>query len=376
LTRGLLPPSKSQFSVPAAILILLAASIIIAQGSRMSTDGLPERFRSQPATQGDYEIQIQPNQFLITRGANATPSVVFTPVNGFVGDLNLTTTINPSGPTSPQVALNVSGLRISYVLRWPISISTANTTEFGLYNITLTGTSGAISHSATATVGVTSGTIPSNGAELIYEGHFNTIAYPGNSTTLISTFEALGYARIGIRSLTVRIDFGIFQNTCIGLTCNDYMVVLNPYDERSYSLTIQVPSNTSIGIHAVTATISWDVGSTPAPDILAHGNLTVYSRPTPQPRPHTITIGELVSNVTNLVKGLALVFAPIVGGVAAFVLLVIGLLHRIERREEETGAGTSIATRTLLSPGTTTRCPSCGSTVFGARYCPRCGQPT
>jgi hypothetical protein len=225
---------------------------------------------AQSGTQPDFMIQIEPAQFLMKNGTSADPGLVFTLLNGFVGNVTLSATVSPIKLSDPNVSFNPSTVKLNASLPgsplYAMKVNTTNMTESGVYTITVIGSSASIIHSANATVGVTSVFVPANGADLLYRGHFTTVAYVGSSTTLNSTFEDLGYVPIGITKLTVSFSFGAFQvdQSCspssdpLITICISLYVHLDPYQEKTTALTIRIPSNTRAGNYSATVTVNWE----------------------------------------------------------------------------------------------------------------------
>jgi len=106
----------------------------------------------------DFTISASPLALQINQGAGAKSTVTLTSVNGFVGTVNLSTTVFPSGPNAsipPNIMLG-SGDSNSTVL----TITTTSTTTPGFYNATVTGTSGSLTHSVVVSVQVINPTAP------------------------------------------------------------------------------------------------------------------------------------------------------------------------------------------------------------------------
>ncbi len=96
----------------------------------------------------DYSLSVSPASQSVVQGASTTYTVTITPTNGFTGSVSLSVSGLPSGAAgsfSPNPATTTSTL----------SVTTATTTPTGSFALTITGTSGTLSHTASATLVVT-----------------------------------------------------------------------------------------------------------------------------------------------------------------------------------------------------------------------------
>ena len=318
----------------------------------------------QQAVQPDFQMQIEPDQFLMRSSTGATPSIVFTPIYGFAGNVTLSAYVSPAKPSAPTISYLPASIKLNASIpgspAYSMGINTTLTTPLGLYTVTVLGVSGSISHTASATIGVTDVFVPSNGAELVYMGNFTGAAYAGRPTTLNNTFEDLGYVTVGVWNVTVSLSFGIFRDTGGTYT-------LNPYQEKTTSLTFGIPSDISPGNYSVTVTIRWllepyTIYQTSGPDLLTYGSIIVYSTaPGPAGLPS--------------LNGLPTVFLAIVGGVVASAAIMFVLLSVMERRRKDSFRRLSATSGTIQPMTVAKSCGSCGTTVIESRFCPKCGSP-
>jgi uncharacterized membrane protein len=87
----------------------------------------------------DFALSVSPESRTVTAGTSATYSVTVTPSNGFSGTVAFGTTGLPSGAT-PDFSGSTLG------------VTTTSALAAGTYPFTITGTSGSLSHSASATL--------------------------------------------------------------------------------------------------------------------------------------------------------------------------------------------------------------------------------
>ena len=102
----------------------------------------------------DFALSATPGSRSVAQGSGATYTVSSTPVNGFNGSVTLSLSGLPSGASGNFNPTSVSSPGSS-----TLTVSTASTTPIGSYILTIRGLSGSLSHSANATLAVTS-TVP------------------------------------------------------------------------------------------------------------------------------------------------------------------------------------------------------------------------
>jgi hypothetical protein len=228
--------------------------------------------------------------------------------------------------------------------------------------------------------------VPSNSADLLYKAQFTTIAYVGASTILESNFEDLGYASIGITSLNVSLDFGLYEHhhdttsDCIRISpgigqgvgpCVTLpFLTIQPYQETSFPLTIQIPNNTDVGDHPVTATVSWKLspyilGYDPPSKLVAHGDLIVYSKPS----------NSTPNYAPNILNGFLRFLPPIIGGSAIIVVLAVGLILWNGKKSARRNQGMLEYVASAKQSLNQKTCANCGvPAAFDARFCGNCGH--
>jgi hypothetical protein len=103
----------------------------------------------------DYSLKASPSALTVTAGNTAIYTSTVTPVNGFAGNVTLAASGLPSGATASFSPVSISGAGSS-----TLSIATSLSTPSGAYPITITGTSGSLSHSAT--INLTIAPVPVN----------------------------------------------------------------------------------------------------------------------------------------------------------------------------------------------------------------------
>ncbi len=126
--------------------------------------------QAPPAT-GDFSLSISPATLNIAIGASGSLNVSVQSLNGFSGAVAITVSISPN---TPSITANPASVTLASGGTGSSTVTVATTsgglygnpTPNGAYTVTVTGTSGAITHTQTATanVGTSSSNQPSNNA--------------------------------------------------------------------------------------------------------------------------------------------------------------------------------------------------------------------
>jgi dockerin type I repeat protein len=103
----------------------------------------------------DFSLSANPNDLAVAQASSTSSSIIVNSLGGFAGTVTLSATTTPSsGPAlslSPSSVSVTAGCSCSSAL----TITTIQTTPPGLYNVTVTGTSGSLSHSTLLQAAVT-----------------------------------------------------------------------------------------------------------------------------------------------------------------------------------------------------------------------------
>jgi regulation of enolase protein 1 (concanavalin A-like superfamily) len=96
----------------------------------------------------DFTLTATPSSQTVTVGAGTSYTANVGSLNGFSGTVSLSVSGLPTGATGSFSPTSISGGSGSSTL----SVATASTTPAGTYTLTITGTSGSLSHAATVTL--------------------------------------------------------------------------------------------------------------------------------------------------------------------------------------------------------------------------------
>jgi PKD repeat protein len=95
----------------------------------------------------DFTITVSPTKRQIQRGSSTSYTISVTPTNGFTGQVTLSVSGQPSGTTT---SFSPNPLNVSAPASSTLSIGTSSTTPRGNNTLTITASSGTITHTATA----------------------------------------------------------------------------------------------------------------------------------------------------------------------------------------------------------------------------------
>jgi len=208
----------------------------------------------------DFALSAFPAQVFVGQGSSGTSSVIIQSLNNFIGSVNLSATISPSGPTW-SFTQNLISLMANQTRASRIIISTNTATALGNYTLNISGKTGSLSHPVTLFITV----VPD----------FSITANPESSTILpgarISstiTLTSKGFAgTISLSSFTTPTPL-----TGPELFLNESFLTLSAGGSARAVLTVYTFLSTSPGNYTITVTATSGVLSHSATitlDILA-----------------------------------------------------------------------------------------------------------
>jgi hypothetical protein len=127
--------------------------VTVVQGGTL----LPETVQESTGVWGDFAMTISSSAVTVLRDSLALVQVTLKSMDSFFGSISISSTISPMRKSSP-IAIFMSSTNIflppgtSTTLL--VEIATTQTTTFGTYTFTITGTAGALSHSTELTIKV------------------------------------------------------------------------------------------------------------------------------------------------------------------------------------------------------------------------------
>jgi len=251
-----------------------------------------------PAPPFDFSISASPTQQTVTPGASTTYSITVGLVSGT--SQNVVLAVSGSVPSGVSTSLNPTSGSPSF--NSILSISTMSSAAPGQYAITITGTAGTITH--TATITLTIGQAPD----------FRIDVSPPTQTVTQGQTTSYSVHVVGLNGFNSQVSLGI-----AGLPAGVGGVFSVPSSLPDYSstLTVTVPSNSPTGSFTVTITGSGGGITRVANVILAINPTQTQSQTQSQATITTTTMPLTQGGLFETLQQNSLII------IAALVLLVI-----------------------------------------------------
>jgi PKD repeat protein len=99
----------------------------------------------------DFAVSATPAKQVVVRGGTTSYTVTVTPLNGFLGTVDLAVSGLPSGTTG---SFSPTSITVPPTGASALAVTTSSTMKAGSYTLTITGTSGGLSHSTTVVLQV------------------------------------------------------------------------------------------------------------------------------------------------------------------------------------------------------------------------------
>jgi hypothetical protein len=176
----------------------------------------------------------------MTAGNSATSTITVTPLNGFAGNVALSCAGLPTGVNCSFDPASITGGSDTSTL----TVSTASSLAGGSYPIIVTGVSGSISHIATLTLTVETGTAPD--FQISATAASPATVTPGNSaTSTVTVAEVNGFNS----AVALTCDSGVS-----GVSCSLNPTSVTPSGSTSPTSTLTLNTTTAAmpGTHSVT----------------------------------------------------------------------------------------------------------------------------
>lgn len=229
----------------------------------------------------DYSISATPSSQTVTQGNSTSYAATITPLNGFTGAVNMSVSGLPAGATGSFIAASAVNAR-----NWALAITTATTTPAGTYTLTITGTSGSLSHSTTVTL-----IVPGPPDFSIAATPGSQTVTPGNNATYTTSIGALNGFTATVTPSVSGLPAGAtasFSPASVTGSGSSTLTVTTASSTPTgtYTLTITGTSGTLSHTAAVTLVVAipdFSVSATPVSRTVTQGSNTTY----------TTTIGAL-----------------------------------------------------------------------------------
>ena len=220
----------------------------------------------------------------VTAGNPATSTITITPLNGFTGTVTLSCSGVPTGASCSFSPTSITGGAGNSTL----TVNTSSTLAGGSYPMTVTGMSGSISHAATLTLEVESGTNPD--FQISSTTTSPASVAPGSSATSTVTIAPLNGFNSPVALTCSSVSSGV---TC-GL--NPTSVTPSGSTNPTSTLTINTTAAVAPGSYAITitATSGSTVHGTSVTLTVAQPDFTIGTAPE-SPNTQTVKAGQTAS---------------------------------------------------------------------------------
>src|SRR6266581_3673919 len=185
-----------------------------------------------------------PSSLTVTSGSATTSAVTLTILNGFAGTVNLGPSASPSGLT---VSLSPTSLTLTSG-GTSTSTLTVSSSTVGTYTVTITGTSGSLSHQVTISVSV----VASSGFSVT--ANPSTVSFQSGS----NASSTINLTSLGNFSGNVNLTESVTPSTGLTVSCNPASVFVSSGSSANSTCTItsSTPNTYTVTITASSGSLS------------------------------------------------------------------------------------------------------------------------
>jgi hypothetical protein len=201
----------------------------------LGTDGVNSHAVAVTLTVGtapDFALTASPASVTVAQGSSATTTATVAPSNGFSGTVNLSVTGLPAGASAQFMPASITGGSGTSTL----TISTTMATPGGSYPLTLTGTSGSLTHSTPMTLVVTtSGVFINSGGPAVSPFVADTDFAGGSTINHANTIDLSGVTNPAPMAVYQTARIGNFTYTIGGFAAASSHTVRLHFAETFFS---------------------------------------------------------------------------------------------------------------------------------------------
>jgi hypothetical protein len=263
-----------------------------------------------PVAVADFGIAVTPGSQTVTAGNSTTYSVAVNAINAFAGTVALSAAGLPAGATASFSPAAIAGSGSS-----TLTVTTTGSTPAGSPVLTLTGTSGSLTHSAAATLVV----------NLVPLADFTIAATPGSQTVTAgnSTTYAVAVNAINAFAGTVALSAAglpagataSFSPAAITGSGNSNMTVTTTGSTPAGTVTLSLKGTSGSLTHSAAATLvvsaapvaDFTIAATPGSQTVTAGNPATYAVAV---NAVNAFAGTVALSVTGLPAGATASFSP------------------------------------------------------------------
>jgi hypothetical protein len=223
----------------------------------------------------DFSVSATPNSHTVAQGSNTTYTTTISPLNGFTDTVSLNVSGLPAGATASFVPASAVNPRT-----WALIVSTATTTAAGTYALTITGTSGTLSHSTTVTM-----IIPGPPDFSLSASPSSQTVTPGNNAIYTASISALNGFTNTVNMSASGLPTGAtanFNPTSVTGSGNSPLTISTAATTPTGTYTLTI-TGTSGGLsHSTTVTLvvvtpDFSISATPGSQTVIPGNNAIYT---------------------------------------------------------------------------------------------------
>ncbi len=163
----------------------------------------------------DFSLLARPSSQTVNAGGNTSYTISTSALNGFSGSVGMSLSGLPAGASASFSPTSISGAGSTTVV-----VTTSSTaTPAGSYSLTITGVSGSLTHSTTATLVVSVPPTSGTGSVTISGSEQTGAPNCGPYATNCPTIYDCGTISITVNGHTTSAPYGLDSNGAMG--CND-----------------------------------------------------------------------------------------------------------------------------------------------------------
>ncbi len=250
-----------------------------------------------PAAAGGFSISASPSSQTVTQGSGTSYIATVAPSGGFTGNVSLSASGLPSGASAAFSPNSITGGSGSSSM----SVATSASTPVGTYTLTITGTSGSLTHSTTVALVVNSA--GSANFSITGSPSSQTVA-AGNpasySATVTPSGGFTGSVSLSVSGLPSGASATFSPNSIAGGSGNSTMRVTTSTNTPAGSYTLTITGTSGSLTHSTTVALvvnGFSISASPSSQTVTRGNSGMYTA--------TLTaINGFSGTVTLTVRGL------------------------------------------------------------------------
>ena len=285
----------------------------------------------------DFTVRLSPSSLVLAPGTSMTTTIRLTSIRGFAGDVSLTAEVLEAPDNSPTLILTPEKVKLEY---WQsaastLKVSTVEQTPLGNYTILLTTTSGFYGSTHYVIIPLTIERNPPS-PRLEHTLTHDQTTHPEETLPILNHFANTGPTRIRLTNVLIAADFG---HASWSSTSGGGPIELDLGQVQTLTLILAVPSNASLGSHAITVTVDWQYfhpGSAllwnDSPQLVTHGSVRIGPHVTPADNQGNDLSGMLDTLFQSIARPAIIVVLMSLGVGISILAAVLLLMLRPKRK--------------------------------------------